>query len=354
MHYDKYGVDFMLNGKHLRQASMSATLIVATLPFFAQADDLRARLQRTSALMSLGAVDAKPWHLSLAVTTFADDGSHPNQGTIEMWKSGDNSREVFTFGGKTVTRIQVAKSIYWSGDTASLPYRATELLSQVLQPGPSQEDLKYGTPVVRPQKFGKVPLDCIMLSEPVKDVDKVPLGLFPTFCLTPDTDIVRSSSNFASRTVIINGLGTFLDHKVPIQLDILSHAATVANAKVTKLATYTPDPDQFSPPADAKPVGANGVRVAGGVIAGNILSKVPPVYPISAKQNHISGTVVLKAIIGRDGHVYGLHPVSSPDADLSLSAIYAVSQWIYKPYLLNGEPTEVDTTITVNFNLIGF
>jgi outer membrane biosynthesis protein TonB len=62
----------------------------------------------------------------------------------------------------------------------------------------------------------------------------------------------------------------------------------------------------------------------------------------------------LRAIIGRDGHVHGLRPVSSPGPDLTISAIAAVRQWTYKPYLLNGEPTEVDTTITVNYNLNRF
>jgi len=87
-------------------------------------------------------------------------------------------------------------------------------------------------------------------------------------------------------------------------------------------------------------------------MAGNILTKVAPVYPNDARAAHISGTVVLHAIIGKDGNVEKLVVVSGPK-ELQTSALDAVKQWTYKPYLLNGNPTEVDTTIHVNYNLNG-
>jgi len=93
-------------------------------------------------------------------------------------------------------------------------------------------------------------------------------------------------------------------------------------------------------------------RISGGVMAGNILTKVAPVYPPDAKAQGISGTVVLHAIIGKDGKVQFLQAVSGPE-NLAKAAIDAVRQWTYKPYLLNGNPVEVDTVININFNLAG-
>jgi protein TonB len=61
---------------------------------------------------------------------------------------------------------------------------------------------------------------------------------------------------------------------------------------------------------------------------------------------------VLHAIIGTDGKIQSLNVLSGP-AELTQSAIDAVSQWVYKPYLLNGEPTAVETTITVNYSFGG-
>jgi TonB family protein len=94
------------------------------------------------------------------------------------------------------------------------------------------------------------------------------------------------------------------------------------------------------------------VRISAGVMAVNILNKVAPVYPQEARDAGISGTVVLHAIIGKDGSIQALQLVSGPK-ELAPAAYDAVKQWTYKPYLLNGEPTEVDTTIMVNFNLNG-
>lgn len=77
---------------------------------------------------------------------------------------------------------------------------------------------------------------------------------------------------------------------------------------------------------------------------------VPPVYPQIAKAAHVSGTVVLHTIIAKDGSVKDLKVISGPDF-LVGAAMDAVKQWTYRPTLLNGQPVEVDTTITVIFTL---
>ena len=86
------------------------------------------------------------------------------------------------------------------------------------------------------------------------------------------------------------------------------------------------------------------VRISGGVMAGQLISRVDPVYP----DTDAEGSVVLHAIIAPDGTVQQLAVISGPPP-LQQAAVDAVRQWVYKPYLLNGEPTAVDTTITVNF-----
>lgn len=99
-------------------------------------------------------------------------------------------------------------------------------------------------------------------------------------------------------------------------------------------------------------IGSNPHRVPPGVMAGQLLSQVTPVYPPEAKQKGIQGSVVLRATITTEGRVKNLELLSEP-SDLTHSAIDAVRQWVYKPYLLNGEPQEVETTITVNYTLDG-
>jgi len=83
---------------------------------------------------------------------------------------------------------------------------------------------------------------------------------------------------------------------------------------------------------------------------GGLIHKVVPDYPIIAKQLGVQGAVLLTALVGKDGRVERVQSVSGPPL-LVLSAKHAVEQWQYRPYLLNREPVEVQTQITVNFVL---
>jgi protein TonB len=105
------------------------------------------------------------------------------------------------------------------------------------------------------------------------------------------------------------------------------------------------------PPPPPKPTQAR-IRVGGNVQAAKMLRQIQPVYPQIAKTAHVQGTVILHAIIAKDGSVQELQYVSGPPL-LMKSAMDAVRQWRYQPTLLNQEPVEVDTTISVIFTLGG-
>jgi TonB family protein len=92
------------------------------------------------------------------------------------------------------------------------------------------------------------------------------------------------------------------------------------------------------------------LSVSAAVMAENLLTKVVPEYPPAAKKARIQGTVVLDAVIGKDGNVQNLRVLSGPN-ELQQSALDAVRQWTYKPYLLNGDPIEVKTTVNVVYSL---
>lgn len=113
-----------------------------------------------------------------------------------------------------------------------------------------------------------------------------------------------------------------------------------------------PAPPTFSPDAASgtaqKPRGP--VRISGGVMAGNLQSRVEPVYPPDAKAKGMQGAVVLDTLIGKTGTVQEVRVLSGP-AVLASAALDAVRQWTYKPYVLNGQPAQVRTTVTVNFQL---
>ena len=99
------------------------------------------------------------------------------------------------------------------------------------------------------------------------------------------------------------------------------------------------------PPKQAAPI---RIKQGGVVTAASLLSQTRPIYPALARQAHIQGEVVLHAIIDKEGRVAQLEVVTGHPL-LVKAALDAVRQWLYRPTLLNGEPVEVDTTITVTF-----
>jgi periplasmic protein TonB len=103
-------------------------------------------------------------------------------------------------------------------------------------------------------------------------------------------------------------------------------------------------------PKLATPAAPKRIRISQGVTKGLLIQKVEPPYPPIARAARIQGQVVLSAIISKTGEIQNLSLVSGHPM-LVPAAIEAVKQWRYRPFLLNGEPVEVETTITVTFQL---
>lgn len=97
--------------------------------------------------------------------------------------------------------------------------------------------------------------------------------------------------------------------------------------------------------ASSKPV-----IVSRGVSEGLLIRQVKPVYPPIAITAHVQGEVILQAVIGKDGAIQNLHVVSGHPM-LIKAAVDAVQQWRYRPYMLNGEPVEVETQVRVTFTM---
>ncbi len=105
-------------------------------------------------------------------------------------------------------------------------------------------------------------------------------------------------------------------------------------------------------PPPPKPAAPSRIKQGGNVTAASIITQTRPVYPALARQARIQGNVVLHAIIDKEGKVAQLEVVSGHPL-LVQAALDAVKQWRYKPTQLNGDPVEVDTTITVTFTMGG-
>jgi TonB family protein len=93
------------------------------------------------------------------------------------------------------------------------------------------------------------------------------------------------------------------------------------------------------------------IQVSSSVMAVHILSRPDPIYPAKARADHVQGRCILAVVMNKQGVPQQVHVVKSVRGDVDASALEAVRQWRYKPYLLNGFPVAVETTINITYSL---
>ena len=174
---------------------------------------------------------------------------------------------------------------------------------------------------------------------------------------------VNAAKNWKFKPFIKNGKPIKVEASVPLDFTFenkimkngVAADGSATNDKHKSVAAGYP-----STPINAVPSAAdNGqsqaalperVRVSQGVTRGLLIHQVAPVYPEQARTLRIQGKVLFQAVIGKDGNIHDLQVLSGPK-ELVRAAADAVEQWRYRPYLLQGHPVEVDTTIEINFTL---
>jgi TonB family protein len=125
-------------------------------------------------------------------------------------------------------------------------------------------------------------------------------------------------------------------------------AAIIVAGVVIPLEARAPSPNGFMTATSG--VAAKRVRVGGAIRPPKKVVHVNPEYPQDARDGKITGVVILEVVIGEDGSVIATKIMRSIPA-LDQAAIDAVNQWKFEPTLLNGEPVEVEMTVTINFTL---
>ncbi len=229
------------------------------------------------------------------------------------------------------------------------------LLDAALHPGPSDALLNSSKITYKTQKIGTVGLRCVTLEPLEKNKNPyIQRNASRGYCLAADAPLIRLTQVAYGMVVTYNSIARFGGKTFAQQITVQQRGRIRGKLQIAKLVA-APEllqaniPKREDEPA-FDPQNSGAVKLASGLTAGSVISKVPPVYPMEAKMKHISGQVILHAIINKEGNIESLEVISAPSDDLAEASIEAVSQWKYRPYLLNGQPTEVDTTITVNFS----
>ncbi|MFZ1086312.1 MAG: energy transducer TonB [Terracidiphilus sp.] len=310
--------------------------------------------------------ELKPWHLKATYRLYDENGKPSEQGTFEYWWA---SPKVYR---SSWTRPSATHSDWHMADGrnahqftgAPLEYFESNLLEVLLSPLPSSNEIdpsKYrldqGSVGSRKDKSPCVMVVPLMPLYP--KLQTVPLGLFPTYCFDSQLPVLRASHTFGNVTTGFNHIVKVQNRYLAREIGFYDGERKILSATVDSITNLSPTDPALSHPVEPiipQTINTSGkkpekVTISGGLMTGMLVKKVQPIYPQNAKDLHVSGTVVLQATIGRDGGVHNLRVISAPAPSLAISALWAVSRWQYKPYLLMGEPVEVDTTVNVIYTL---
>jgi TonB family protein len=333
---------------------ITLALGLLALPFAANAEQHAdpEHVKQAIAANSLDVEGKVPFHLKMTFQMYDLNGKESEAGTIEEW-----------WAAPGVHHLEIKSPSYNFTAPSDVPvsdipsrekFLVNMLRGEALSPLPDMT--RNHLPIAEDSRsFGKIKLTCWVAIR----TDPTISGRPPeNYCFDPVSYALRVEFEPGVLGVTRNSLGIFKETHVALDIHILYNEKLAITGKFTTLETFDPTksslamtkpPDPLAPSQSSPMSGvAPGAK---GLTAGHIIAKYQPVYPDYAKASHISGTVIVEGLISPKGTVENITPIASPDDSLTQAAVNAVKKWIYQPYLLNGQPTSVDTTIYINFNL---
>ena len=321
--------------------------------------DPRAILAAAAPFYDFSDPALKPWHLKASYQLYDDKGNPSEQGSFEYWWAAPRVyRSTWSRPGAAHTDWYTADGKYaYLSAGAGFSYFEYKLQSAFLSPLPDAGDLDATKIRLDREelKMGNTKLPCVMVIPLMPQHGQpqvVPLGLFPTYCFDPILPALRIKYSFATITEGFDAIAKVQGRFLPKEVVFFDGKREILSAKIESVEGLSPSNPALTPDPRATHPGIEEVQVSAAVAVGQLIKKVIPIYPQDAKDARVSGKVVLGATIGRDGRVHDMHVIEAPWPSLVASAMWAVSQWEYKPYLLqSGEAVEVDTTINVFYTL---
>ena len=329
------------------QDAMPAVAPAKEAPAVAMPKDPKALMLLAAKTNGLTGDDIKPWHLKASWKMLDKKGGITDQGTYEeFWVSPTKFKRTFTGAAFTQTDYGTEKGILRSG-TRKLP---VELIADVRRefadPFPDLQLIQNLPFELKRNEGGDAKFICLGL-ESTKLPAYVIFG--ETWCLATDLPVLRIRASTQDMTQVAhNGIISFQNHFIATDLQfaqagkpiLTSHLESIEPLQAFNDADLAPSPDAIPIPKI--------VAISSGAAARLLREHDPPVLPRNIIRG--SSSVVLRVLIDKDGHVVDLHFIGGTSA-FKDSAIDAVRKWRYRPYLLDGEPTEVETIVNVIFSI---
>jgi TonB family protein len=310
-------------------------------------NDPKERMELAKKVNGLLEMDI-PWHLKATYEVLGDDGKSIDTGTYEEWRVSakqyrialhSQSISVEEYGGDHGTFRTGKQS--WPGKPLSAIQTMIERpIAPVAQP--EKTELRNFE-----RNFGSGNLPCTALSVPST---KKPEDA-ESYCFDPvhAALLYASTPNRVFQT-LFREIVSIHDRYQAKDMQMFLQGRPWLKVHIDTIAALNSgDLQALTVPADAIPVTAR-TREGGEAMRGRLVEKAVPAYPSAAKLQGVQGTVVINGIIGTNGHFRELHVLSGPPM-LQQAALDAARQWVYSPYLVDGQAVEVETDINVVFVL---
>jgi TonB family protein len=291
----------------------------------------------------------RPWHLRVSYQIFDDRGRSKDSGVYEeLWVSDKKYKRSYASSSFTQTDFATNRGLYRSGNHSWPGPQEIMLRTELFDPIPSALNLSGFRLESKHRSVDKVKFQCITLKG-----DWI-FSYNDAYCFQPDKPILRFTSAAGGSSA------TSYDDIFMFQGHFLARNIRVMNAGKPRLVLHidsieeetTVNDSDLTPPPDAVLIPAGKVAIPEKTMTVLLLRQVTPHYPANARSAHIAGIVVLQITIGKDGHVTRAQAISGP-SELWKASTDAVLNWEYRPFLIAGEPTEVETTSPIIFTLEG-
>jgi TonB family protein len=312
-------------------------------------DDPKLLMRAAAAANSLLGPEMKPWHMKVSYVLADEKGAVADRGTLEeFWISPRRYKLVIAGSSYRRTVFGTEKGVLFSGVSGQVPALIARLNHAFTDPLPSPEAVALYIYTPEEIKFNNVAFNCRVLhGQQVTQGSSIATGLI--YCFDQAKPVLRiSESTTESTRVLYNTVASFQGKFVGSDLRILHAGKPAAAARLDVIEPLSPaDTLTIAPGSDA--VAPRTVDLSPAVAQGQLLHMANPRVPMEAMQSGTVGSVTLDATIDTDGSVQQTKVLSGPLL-LQPSAVEAVHSWQYRPYLLNGEPVQVHTTIRVEFD----
>lgn len=352
----------------MRVISLFVLILTAAMPGFSQTPfsvvsslpkEPREIFAAAAPYYDFTSPELKPWHLKATYQIYDEKGLPSEQGSYEYWWASPKVyRSTWIRPNSAHTDWYTAEGKHAHQATGKpLEFFEYKLQAALLAPLPDSGDLDSAKFRLSRETVssGGVKFPCIMvipLMPQHGQIQIVPLGLFPTYCFDPILPALRVNYSFGTITTEFGNIVKIQNRYLAREVHFFEGKRPILSAKIDTITSLSPSDPALTPSTDVPIAKLDPAQqISAGIMTGMLIKKQAPIYPQDAKDARVSGTVVLRAMIGMDGSIHDLHVVSAPWPSLVASALWAVSHWEYKPYLLNGDPVDVETTINVIYSL---